>query len=340
MVRILVIGGNGFIGLPLMRALRGRGHDVFCLHRGGAGRSSARADHIIGDRTDGKAVRSIVRSHGFEVVVDMIAMTLESTAPLFEALSGEIYRYVLISSADVYRNYEGLQKKATPDPTPDLLDENAPLRESRYPYRDSEISKARPELLNYDKIPIEDALQAQTGFDWSIARLCMIFGPGDRQRRFSSFIQPMNDRRPVLLIEEGWAAWRSTFGFVDDIAEGLARIASEPVARNRIYNVGMANPLTRHDVAAALKRACGWKGDIRIVGKSPDLPPHIGGYADNLDLSYHLGVDTTRIRTELGYSEKRSFDEVLSATVADEAGRGRPSGLEGQYAAEDAYLAR
>ena len=45
-------------------------------------------------------------------------------------------RYVVLSSGDVYRNYDGLQRRydGPPDPTP--LSEDAPLREQLYPYRD------------------------------------------------------------------------------------------------------------------------------------------------------------------------------------------------------------
>lgn len=49
-IRMLMIGGNGFIGMPLVRELIERGHDVGIFHRTADGSTSPRAMQIQRDR--------------------------------------------------------------------------------------------------------------------------------------------------------------------------------------------------------------------------------------------------------------------------------------------------
>lgn len=49
-------------------------------------------------------------------------------------------RVVVASSEDVYRNYDGLRGKVTTPPDPVSLSEDAPLRETRFPYRGQDVA--------------------------------------------------------------------------------------------------------------------------------------------------------------------------------------------------------
>jgi hypothetical protein len=73
--------------------------------------------------------------HQVDVVIDMLAMSIETTVPLLDALAGTISRYMLVSSLDVYSNYGGLHRIETPQPIMQPLGEDSPLREQLYPYR-------------------------------------------------------------------------------------------------------------------------------------------------------------------------------------------------------------
>ncbi|HET9783610.1 MAG TPA: NAD-dependent epimerase/dehydratase family protein, partial [Terriglobales bacterium] len=50
-MRILVIGGTGFLGRPLVQGLQGAGHAVAIFHRGGRCPSGG-AGHFHGDRRE------------------------------------------------------------------------------------------------------------------------------------------------------------------------------------------------------------------------------------------------------------------------------------------------
>jgi nucleoside-diphosphate-sugar epimerase len=184
---VLVLGGTGFIGAPTVARLLGDGVETAVGHHG-ARPVAAGATSVVVDRNDPAAVLAAVRETGADTVIDLIAYTAADTLPLLDALSGAIARYVLVSSVDVYRNYEGLHRKGRPTPIWDRLTEDAELRASRFSYR---LAKPRaagdPQawMDDYDKIPLEEAARAAAGFETTILRLPMVFGPGDRQRRFS-----------------------------------------------------------------------------------------------------------------------------------------------------------
>lgn len=317
-MRVLVLGGTGFIGGPLAERLAAD-HEVVVLHRGGRDLPDGVAG-VLADRADPVAVRAAIRKTRASTVIDLLAMTQADTLPLFETLAGEIERYVLISSADVYRNYSGLHRKASPEPTPALLAEDSPLRETSFPYRLAEPRAVDDPLKvqdDYDKIPLERAIAGQASFGWTVLRLPMVYGPGDRQRRFAWLIRPMAARAERIVAPTAWLDWRTSYGFVEDVAGAIALAATHAAARDRTFNVGPADARPHRDWAARLAAAMGWSGEI-IEGEAPGP---MGAALAALDLRYPLATDTHRIRAELGYEEAVAPDEALRLTIADELSR-------------------
>jgi nucleoside-diphosphate-sugar epimerase len=319
---VLVLGGTGFIGGPTVSRLLADGVETAVAHHGARPVAPGAASVVL-DRGDLAAVLAAVRDLRIDTVIDLIAYTAADTLPLLDALSGQIARYVMVSSVDVYRNYEGLHRKGRPTPIWDRLTEDADLRASRFPYR---LAKPRaaadPQawMDDYDKIPLEEAARAATGFETTILRLPMVFGPGDRQRRFSWAIRPMAQGRPRLVIPHPWASWRATFGYVDDVAAGVALAAVHPRAGGETYNLGRSNTPTNIAWAASFAGHLNWPGDVQLA--HPDVARGaLAKAVSGLDLDYPLFIDNAKIRRRLGYCEVTDFDEALARTVADEMAR-------------------
>uniref|UniRef100_B0SX35 NAD-dependent epimerase/dehydratase n=1 Tax=Caulobacter sp. (strain K31) TaxID=366602 RepID=B0SX35_CAUSK len=319
---VLVLGGTGFIGAPLVARLLADGVETAVAHRG-ARPLPAGATLVTLDRRDPAAVLAAVRDLGADTVIDLLAYTAADTLPLLDALSGQIARYVMVSSVDVYANYEGLHRKGRPTPVWDRLTEDAALRTSRYPYRLAKpraASDPQAWMDDYDKIPLEEAARERLGDAATILRLPMVFGPGDRQRRFSWAIRPMVQGRPRFVIPHPWASWRATFGYVDDVAAGIALAAVQPRAGGETYNLGRANTPTNIAWAVAFAEHLNWPGEVQLA--HPDVARGaLAAATAGLDLSYPLFIDNAKIRRRLGYAEVTDFDEALARTVADEMGR-------------------
>lgn len=319
-MKVLVLGATGFIGPPLMRALAALGHDPL----GAARRAPDRGAYpvLALDRHDAAAVARAVIAENAGVIVDLLAMTAASTEPLLAALSGRIGRYVLASSGDVYRRYGALtRKEPNPDPSRRLA-EDAPLRATRFPYR-SEPRRPPGDpsgwMDDYDKIPIEEAARMQADLAAVIARLPMVWGPGDRQRRFAWAIEPMLRGAPRLVMDEAWAGWRTTYGYVDDVARALALCATHPAAAGT-YNVGAAEAPDHAHWAERFAAVIDWPGGFERVPRHAVAEP-LRARLDAMDLSLPMVTDTSKIRNELGFSELTDGSDALARTVVWEGER-------------------
>src|SRR5438045_8299488 len=101
-MKILLIGGSGFIGPRVARLLLQAGHSVAVLHRGNA-RTPAGAEEILGDRNQLEASAAEVRRFAPEVVVDVVLSSGEQAQQLMTEMRGVARRVVALSSIDVYR---------------------------------------------------------------------------------------------------------------------------------------------------------------------------------------------------------------------------------------------
>jgi uncharacterized protein YbjT (DUF2867 family) len=103
-MRILVIGGNGFIGSPLVSELLGSGHEVAVFHRrSDVGLADSGAVQIQGYRNRPSDYEGQLRLFSPDVIVDLILNSGEQARQLVET-AHEIARGVIaISSMDVYR---------------------------------------------------------------------------------------------------------------------------------------------------------------------------------------------------------------------------------------------
>jgi nucleoside-diphosphate-sugar epimerase len=130
----------------------------------------------------------------------------------------------------------------------------------------------------------------------------------------------MAQGRPRFVIAHPWASWRATFGYVDDVAAGIALAAVHPRAGGETYNLGRSNTPTNIAWAASFAEHLNWPGDVQLA--HPDVARGaLAKAVSGLDLSYPLFIDNAKIRRRLGYAEVTDFDEALARTVADEMGR-------------------
>ena len=339
-MKILIMGGTGFVGPRVVELLVEEGHGVAVFHRG---RTVADlpvgVEHILGDRERLGDSTDEFRRFSPEVVVDVAPMLEEHARAVMETFGGLAVRVVAVSSGDVYRAYGRLTglEPGPPDPVP--LTEDAPLRERLYPYRAEEPRAADDPLRwadEYEKILVERAVMGDPGLPGTVLRFPAVYGPGDGQRRLFPYLKRMDDGRPAILLGEGMARWRWTRWHVENVAAAVALAATDERAAGRVYNVGEAEALTEAGWVGAIGGAAGWDGEVVSVPEDR-LPGHL---SMGLDTSQHLFTDTSRIREELGYEEPVPREEALRRSIRWEREnppeRVDPATFD--YAAEDAAL--
>lgn len=309
-MKVLAIGATGFIGHHVLSRLVGQEIDVAVLHRGTTPATLPDAlQHIIGNRDTLHDSRADIESFGPDVVFDAILYTERQARALVDVCRGGTTRIVALSSADVYRNYDGLRGVTTDLPDPVPLTEEAALRRTRYPYRDSDVDFKYAH--DYDKILVEQVLLENPDASSTVLRLPAVYGPGDRQHRLRPYLQQMIDGQSTIVLQHEQSDWRWTRGFVVNVAAAIALAISDPRSAGRVYNVGDEPTLTERQWVEAIGAAAGWKGEIvsAPAGQKPDT------LEESLDWRYSLWTDSTRIRRELGYAEPVSLTESVARTV-------------------------
>jgi len=320
------------MGPHVARTLAAEGHDVTVFHRGTT--SAELPDNvgeIIGDRNNLKDFSGDIADLKPEVVLDMILLTETQATELVKVMSGIAGRLVVASSCDVYRNYNMLRGEELDSAQMEKITEDSPLREKLYPYR-KDIADKNNILHNYDKILVERTVMSEPDLPATVLRLPMVYGPHDYQHRFYGHIKRMLDYRPAILIDKNQAEWRITRGYVENCAEAIYLAVTSEKAAGRIYNVGEPQALPEKEWIEKLAGLTGWKG--KIIGLPKDrLPAHLRG---DEYWQYHLDVDTSRIRDELGFTEKVALEKALRQTIEWERDIPPEKGIdESEYVAED-----
>jgi nucleoside-diphosphate-sugar epimerase len=332
-MRVLVIGGSGFMGTHVVAQLAAGGHEVGALVRGRA--PAGAAHHIVGDRKRLGDHRAAIAGFAPEVVIDMIASSGAQAAALVDTVRGVARRTVVITSLDVYRACAVLHRLEPGPLEPLPLTEQSALRTAQHTYPPQQIA-ALQHLFGwlddaYDKVAVERAVRE---IGATVLRLPLVYGPGDPLHRLQPIVQRIRDGRRAIVVAESVAAWRASRGYVEDVARAIALAATHDAAAGRTYNVAEPDTPSELDWARQIAAHLGWDGELVVI---PDdrVPPYLRPPGD---MAQHWISDSTRIRTELGHVEAIDRDEAIARTIAwESAAPASPRPFD--YSAEDAALA-
>ena len=337
-MRVLLIGGNGFIGPHVAAALERDGHDVVLFHRRPSANAARR--EIVGDRQRIYEHRDQLRALGADVVVDLILSSGRQARELIEVFRGAARRIVAISSCDVYRAC-GVLHGSEPGPLEPLpLTESSALRSKLQTYPPERIRMLQQVFGwlddEYDKIPVEREILADPRLPGTVLRLPMVYGPGDALHRLMPIVKRVADGRRVILLEEKLARWRAPRGYVENVAAAIVLAATDDRAAGRIYNVGEKENLSELEWAQRVAAVAGWTGEFVLL-PADRMPAHLLMPGNT---EQHWSTDTTRIRTELGYREPIAQEEAIQRTIEWERANPTSSSPHAfDYPAEDAALA-
>jgi nucleoside-diphosphate-sugar epimerase len=337
-MRVLVIGGTNFIGPYVVAWLHQEGHEVTVYHRGLHEPdlpTSIRHIHSPHAAIPVLHFPSSLSDPPPDVVLNMFPVGEADARAAVARFVGVARRLIAISSGDVYRAYGRLLGTEPGIAESIPLEEDAPLRESLYPYR-AQAAGPADWMYSYEKILVE-RIVLTSRLPGTVLRLPAVYGPGDPYRRLRPYIKRIDDGRPAILLDAAQARWRWTHGYVENVARAIALAVSDERAIGKVYNLGEAETPTVADRVRQVAEIMGWNGEV--VSLSQDrLPSHLRTpYQANQDLV----LDTRRIRTELDFDEPVSTAEGLRRTIAWERASPSPSphdpGPEA-YLAEDVAL--
>ncbi|MFL6053554.1 MAG: NAD-dependent epimerase/dehydratase family protein [Actinoallomurus sp.] len=219
-MRLLVIGGSGFLGHALVtRALR-RGDRVTTFNRGRSGTDVPGAEVVRGDRENDDDLRRLVDGRRWDAVIDTCGYVPRVVGRSARALSGHADAYLFVSSIHAYADWpeHPVDESSTLRPCPPDAGPDADV-----PY-------------NALKAGCERAVE--TGFDGRVLILNpgLITGPREQVPRLTWWLiriaagghvlAPGDPSRPMQLIDAR-----------DIAAFGLARLAARATGRFLVSGV-------------------------------------------------------------------------------------------------------
>jgi nucleoside-diphosphate-sugar epimerase len=338
-MKVLVIGGTGFIGPHTCAHLRKSGHQVTVFHRGKSPVPSG-VQQIIGDHSHLSDYRAEFERQQFDVVVDFILSSGRQAQRLMQIFCGIARRVVAVSSMDVYRAMGILQRTET-GPLQELpITEDSALRANRNTYSPEAMKRVKEFYPwaddEYDKIPVEEAALSDPELPGTVLRLPMVYGPCDPLHRFHFVVKRMDDGRQQIIFSDDVAAFRTPRGYVENVGAAIAWAAVSEASKGRIYNIGERQCFSELEWAEKLAAAVGWTGKFVTLPRE-QTPKHL---LMPTRLEQHLVMASERIREELNYQEPVVFDEAIQRTIEWERAHqpDQPMYMPFNYADEDAVL--
>jgi 2'-hydroxyisoflavone reductase len=215
-LRVLILGGTGFIGPHFVEVLRAAGHQITLFNRGRRNPGMfPDLETLIGDR-NGKI--EALRNRDWDVVIDdsgYVPRQVQSTADL---LKGQVQHYIFVSSISAYANL-----------TPPGIDEDYKLAQ----LKDRATEQVTGDTYGGLKVLCEQIVERSYPANSAIIRPTYIVGPGDNSDRFTYW--PVRVSRGGDMLAPGSANDPIQFVDVRDLAEYM-RLCVEQRITGR-YNV-------------------------------------------------------------------------------------------------------
>ena len=177
-MRVLILGGSGFIGRHLVHGLLAGGHAVAVLSRGRQAEAlPAGTDHLLGDRDAGAAGLAALAGRSWDACVDISGYTPHQLKASCQRLGACVGRYVYVSA--VMAHALPVAPAARP------VTEAHPLR----PAAADDVTEVDGETYGPLKVACERIVDSAFGPRATVLRPQVVAGPGDPTLRYAYWVQ-------------------------------------------------------------------------------------------------------------------------------------------------------
>ena len=297
-MKILVTGGLGAVGAPLVDLLRARGDEVWVLdrphHHGLKGAYYFRGDvgefrqvEVIMNRVKFDfvyhAAAEFGRVNGEDFYETMWKSNAVGTKNMLRLQEKHRYRMVVFSSSEIYGDWNDLMLEDVPD--------QHPIQQMN----DYAISKWVNELQVRNSISVQ-------GTETVVVRLFNTYGPGESFSEYRSVIckfiySALHDLRYTVYLNH-----HRTSSYTDDTCRTLAEISRRFIP-GRVYNIAGT---TYHDIKTVSDMI------LAQVGRDDSLVSYVEEEVHN---TRDKKTSAERAIEELGHRETVGLEEGLRRTI-------------------------
>ena len=261
-MKVLLIGGNRFVGVEILWHLLREGHELTVLAIDAPPPDTrAHIRWLHADRNDEALMATLFGDSHFDVVVDNIAYEPRHVESLTKVLSGRVGRYVLTSTTDGYPH--NFPRTYTEEQTEIREFDLAGLNET--------------ERYSCGKRACEAVLM-RSGIPWTVLRPCVVTGPRDNRAgapaprmihwfessaRSHFWVPRILDGGPLILCSQDEVVLKQIW--VGDLARAVVHVIARPDCAGQAYNVTGDELWTNARMVHALARAAGAEPEVVYV---------------------------------------------------------------------------
>jgi 2'-hydroxyisoflavone reductase len=220
-LRILILGGTGFIGPHQVRAARERGHTLTLFNRGQTNPGLfPDIETLLGDRNNNVEA---LKGRSWDCVIDNSGYEPAQMTLALQALKGSVGQYIFVSTQSVYADRS-------------IIDQDESGRVGQSGVEEQEWTGYGPLKARCERV-LREGMAAQA----TIVRPAVIVGPGDASDRFTYWVQRVD--RGGEILAPGLPGDPTQFIDVRDLCEWIIRLAENRTMG--IFNAtGPGSPLT------------------------------------------------------------------------------------------------
>ena len=243
-MRVLFIGGTGFISTAASRMAISRGFELYLLNRGSRISDTPGSHDLLADMHRPEDVRAVLQGLDFDVVVDWIAYTADDIERDISLFRGRVKQYVFISSASAYQK----------PPDHYLISESTPLHNPFWEYSRSKIAcERRLTQAHRDE-----------GFPATIVRPSMTYDSNLPIAVGGWGSYTLADRLmkglPIIVHGDGSSLWVVTHA--DDFARGLLGLLGNERALGEAFHITSDEVLTWNQIYQHIAEALGVEAKV------------------------------------------------------------------------------
>ena len=214
MKKILIMGGNQFVGKEIAKKFLEKNNTVYVLNRG-TRKNIEEVIFLKVDRDNFIEMENILKNIDVDIIIDVSAYTEEQFNILHKVMKNKFKQYILISSASVYNNIE-----CTP------VNEESQTGENLI-WGDYAKNKYLAEKKTIENSKIYN-------FKYTIFRPFYIYGIGNNLDRENYFFSRIKYNLPIFIPSKNNII---QFGYIEDLALAIESSIENSDFYNQIFNI-------------------------------------------------------------------------------------------------------
>ena len=299
-MRVLFIGGTGFISTAVSRLAVAEGIELYLLNRGLRSEPPPGTHGLTADINHPEEVRAALRDLRFDVVVNWIAYTPEDIERDLSLFKGRVGQYIFISSAAAYQK----------PPAHFVITEETPLVNPFWDYARGKIA-CEERLLK---------AHAEEGFPATIVRPSHTYEANFPVAVGGGGTYTLADRmkrgRPIIVHGDGTSLW--TLTHAEDFARGFLGLLGNSEALGEAFHITSDEVLTWEQIYRTIAEALDVEANVVHVPSDfiARVVPRLAGTLHG-DKKWSAVFDNGKIRKFVpGFCAAVPFREGIRRTLA------------------------